>query len=275
MRSDGLRLEASRDVAADVGVRLWTNDGGLGEPAFGVHPGVELAWVEAGELVYRAGQRETAVRAGQAFVVPREVEHMTAFRGPARAGALALGPGLIAEIADTLGASARTLEASLLTHGPRLVALGALVRAEVLGAERGHLVAVESLAEAMTVAMLRGAGGRTTGAHARDPRIRAALERIHQSYAEPLGIEDLARAAGMSRFHFSRLFRESVGTSPYQYLVKTRVDRAAELLRSGRASVTEVALSVGFADLGRFARAFRAQKGATPAAWARTARGRR
>jgi AraC family transcriptional regulator len=265
-----LRLDAARHFGGGVFVRLWTHEDGRYDARVAAHDSAELAWVEEGEIIYRAGGREISVRAGEAAVIPREVEHATAFRGPTRAGALGLEPALIAEIADALGGPSRALDPAVLTTGARLAALGALIREEVIGAERGHLLAVESLAEAMTVAMLRGAGAATDHrAHARDPRVLAAIERIHAGYAEPLGIDDLARAAGMSRFHFCRLFREAVGTSPYQYLIKTRVDRAAELLRSGRASVTEVAFAVGFPDLSRFARAFRMQKGTPPGAWAR------
>jgi AraC family transcriptional regulator len=181
---------------------------------------------------------------------------------------------MVEELADALGGRAAALEPGKLKASSRVAALGKLVREEMAARESGYLLSVDALSEAMTVSMLRGAGERASGPTARDPRVRAVLDLVHSSYAEPIGIDDLARAAGTSRFHMSRLFRESVGQSPYQYLVRVRIERAAELLRGGKRSVTEVAFSVGFGDLGRFARTFRQLLGVTPGSFARGERGR-
>jgi transcriptional regulator GlxA family with amidase domain len=130
----------------------------------------------------------------------------------------------------------------------------------------------DALADALVVHALRAS--REVRAHggARDPRITAALDQVHAAYAEPLTVSDLARAAGMSRFHFSRLFQDETGDPPYRYLQRVRVRRGAELLRAGRHSVTEAALAVGFHDFGRFARVFRREIGCLPG---ELARGRR
>ncbi|MCA9620465.1 MAG: helix-turn-helix transcriptional regulator, partial [Myxococcales bacterium] len=101
-----------------------------------------------------------------------------------------------------------------------------------------------------------------------DPRIRRAADAVEARFADALTVDDLARIAGMSRFHFCRQFRGQMGVSPYQHLVATRVRRAAELLRRGRYSVTETAFEVGFSDPGRFARAFRRHMGCAPSAYA-------
>ena len=127
----------------------------------------------------------------------------------------------------------------------------------------------------MAIATVRGAAQRPSRPPPGDPRVRFAIERVHASYADPIQVDDLAAAAGMSRFHFSRLFRESTGFSPYQYLIRTRALRAAGLLRGGKTSVTEAAFAVGFGDLGRFARSFRAVVGTSPAQVAASAGSRR
>jgi len=87
---------------------------------------------------------------------------------------------------------------------------------------------------------------------------------VHARYCEPLAIADLARAAAMSRYHFSRRFRAELGVSPYRFLQRVRIQRARELLRGQQRSVTHVALAIGFTDLARFAAAFRAQFGVLP-----------
>src|SRR5262245_59506912 len=69
-------------------------------------------------------------------------------------------------------------------------------------------------------------------------------------YAEPLGVDDMARAAGLSRAHFSREFRRAFGESPHAYLLTRRLERAAALLRTTDRSVADICFSVVLASLG-------------------------
>src|SRR3954465_1610804 len=83
-------------------------------------------------------------------------------------------------------------------------------------------------------------------------------------YPEPLGIEELARAAGLSRAHFSREFRRAFGESPHAYLLTRRLERAASLLRTTDHSVAEICLAVGLTSVGSFTTSFRRMFGKTP-----------
>src|ERR1044071_2605055 len=82
-------------------------------------------------------------------------------------------------------------------------------------------------------------------------------------YFEPLGVEDLAKAAGLSRAHFSRAF----GVSPHAYLLTRRLERAAALLRNTDRSVVDVCLAVGLQGLGSFTTSFKRAYGMTPTAY--------
>ena len=86
-------------------------------------------------------------------------------------------------------------------------------------------------------------------------------------YAEPLEVEDLARAAGLSKAHFSREFRRTFGESPYVYLLTRRLERAAALLRSTDYSVAEICLEVGLRGVGSFTTSFKRMYGMTPTAY--------
>src|SRR6201992_3306867 len=88
-------------------------------------------------------------------------------------------------------------------------------------------------------------------------------------YAEPLGVGDMAAAAGLSRAHFSREFRRAVGESPHGYLLTRRLGPAAALLRTTDHSVTEICFSVGLASLGSFTTSFKRIYGVTPTAYRR------
>jgi AraC-like DNA-binding protein len=83
-------------------------------------------------------------------------------------------------------------------------------------------------------------------------------------YAEPLGVEDLAKAAGLSSAHFSREFRAAFGESPHSYLLTRRMERAATLLRNTDRSITDVCLSVGLQSIGSFTTSFTRTFGVSP-----------
>ena len=83
-------------------------------------------------------------------------------------------------------------------------------------------------------------------------------------FREPLGVDDLARAAGLSRAHFSREFRRAFGESPHAYLLTRRLERAASLLRMTDRSVADVCVSVGLSSVGSFTSTFTRTYGMSP-----------
>ncbi len=86
-------------------------------------------------------------------------------------------------------------------------------------------------------------------------------------YAEEIGVDDMARAAGLSRAHFSREFKRAFGESPHAYLLTRRLERAAALLRTTDRSVSDICFSVGLRSLGSFTTSFARTYGLSPAAY--------
>jgi AraC-like DNA-binding protein len=86
-------------------------------------------------------------------------------------------------------------------------------------------------------------------------------------YYEPLDVDDLARAAGLSRAHFSRQFRRAFGESPHAYLLTRRLERAAALLRGTDRSVADICFSVGLRSVGSFTTSFTRLFGVSPTAY--------
>jgi len=89
-------------------------------------------------------------------------------------------------------------------------------------------------------------------------------------YPEPLGVDELAREAGLSRAHFSREFRRAFGESPHAYLLTRRLERAAALLRTTDRTVAEICLDIGLQGLGSFTTSFKRTYGMTPTAYRAT-----
>jgi AraC-like DNA-binding protein len=86
-------------------------------------------------------------------------------------------------------------------------------------------------------------------------------------YSEPLRVEDMASAAGLSRAHFSREFQRAFGESPHAYLLTRRLERAAALLRGTDHSVADICFSVGLSSVGSFTTSFTRTYGVSPTAY--------
>jgi AraC family transcriptional regulator len=98
-------------------------------------------------------------------------------------------------------------------------------------------------------------------------RLKRVLAYIDDNLGGDINLDDLAGVARLSPHHFSELFRQSTGTSPYRYVLRRRVECAKVLLRESVMGVLEVALAVGFADQSHFSKVFRRVTGMAPGAW--------
>lgn len=97
--------------------------------------------------------------------------------------------------------------------------------------------------------------------------VTAARDLIDRHYTRNLTIARLAKASGLSSFHFIRSFRAAFGATPHQYLRAKRIERAKELLVTTPLPITEICDRIGFQSLGSFSSLFRRLTGQTPAAY--------
>lgn len=266
---EALPLLLDDEVTPLIRVRHWRQIGPCPRWPPSAHDRTEIAWVVRGSVRYVVGRQTIELGAGNGFVVPAGHEHETRIHHDTEALSIWLDQQLVLDMEASMGAS-RRLDAHTLVD-PSVSTLAHLVLHEARETQAGTRLIADALAEALCIKVLRKSAqnGRPS---ARDPRIRRAVELVEDGYQAPLTVRDMAQHAGMSRYHFSRSFKSHTGLSPYQYLTQTRVRRAAEMLRRGRTTVTEAALTVGFADLSRFARAFRRYQGCSPSDYARTNR---
>lgn len=94
--------------------------------------------------------------------------------------------------------------------------------------------------------------------------LRRARDHADRHYADALDVAALADVAGLSKYHFLRLFKATYGHTPGEYLSQRRIERAQDLLRATNLTVTEVCHAVGFSSLGSFSSRFRELVGETP-----------
>ena len=96
-----------------------------------------------------------------------------------------------------------------------------------------------------------------------------AVRIIDAGFADPITVEGLAAAVGLGRQRFAVAFRRTVGVTPYNYVLRRRLEAAAERLRAGPEPVLSIALDAGFGDLSEFTRRFRLRFGVSPGVWRR------
>lgn len=101
-------------------------------------------------------------------------------------------------------------------------------------------------------------------------RLRRVLELVDRRLAEPLSLADVADAAGLSRFHFSRAFQNAMGEPPMAYVARRRLDLAKRLLRDTSLPLAEIATRCGLGSPSRFSSAFRRGAGRTPSDYRRS-----
>lgn len=101
------------------------------------------------------------------------------------------------------------------------------------------------------------------------PKLAQVIEYIDEYLAHNLGLADLAEVVGMSQYHFTRQFKRSMGITPYQYLLKQRIERAKLLLLQNKLNIAEIALECGFANQGHLNYHFKRLINITPRAFAK------
>jgi len=219
-----------------------------------------LAFVRRGSFGCRTQGESHELVAGSVFVV-RPGREYTATHDHHGCGDECLS----FKLSDQLAEGKDLWNLARLPPLPELMVLGELAQAAVEGRTA---IGVDEAALLFIVKTSSIASGGISGSFRMNARERRkAVETalwIEANAAEPVGLEHAARYAGFSPFHFLRLFSKVTGVTPHQYLLRTRLRRAARLLSQEDLPVTDVALDCGFADLSNFVRTFRRAAGVSP-----------
>jgi AraC-like DNA-binding protein len=233
-----------------------------------------ISFVEAGTFTVRPTRPAAAapwfLAPGMLFVTPREFE-FACRHGDEDPVDRCLSVTYSAEaVEDLRGAGLPALRASGVRATPPQHFLRRRLRS--LGArspDARDALELELLAGALFESLAGGVtlpdGGRPALSGDVMRRIARAADHIEAEYARPLTLAELAATAGMSKFHFARVFGSLVGMPPHQYLIAVRLREAARRLELG-ASVTSTCYGVGFSSPSHFAAAFRRRFGVRPSA---------
>src|ERR1700686_2051877 len=180
------------------------------------------------------------------------------------------------ELVETIGDRTEIWRVGAAPPLPELMVLGELAQAAACGRSDIGLDEGRQLFASRFVEVVSGRSREPATVTARDRRraVETALWIDANSHQE-IDLEGAAGQAGISPFHFLRLFANVIGATPHQYLVRSRLKHAARLLADGDRAITDIAYDVGFCDLSNFVRTFRRAAGVSPRRFREAARGKR
>lgn len=272
----GLRLpvhaharRGERDITVSVGHQAVTRrrEGRLDRVAILVPLGsaeCELIWSsDSGK------HEEQAVVARQVCVIGMECPHRIAWRCAGDVAILRVGPGFLLDLPAEAMRRTEVYDLTVLAKGDVGMHEAARMLQSIAQNPAAHPPKyLESWGTVLATHVLRahcGGTGRPKGKGIFSP---AQLERlahhIQTHMQHPLTVNDLSREVGLSAYHFIRTFKRTTGESPHQYLLRCRLERAHELLKTGNFRVSEVSNSVGFYDQSHLDRHFRRRFGIRP-----------
>jgi AraC family transcriptional regulator len=152
---------------------------------------------------------------------------------------------------------------------PQIEAIALMFLAELKQENLGGRLYIESLANVLTVHLLRQYA--TAKPHRQiykgglpQRQLAQVLDYIHEHLDQDLKLADLAQLLGISQFHFSHSFKQALGVSPYQYLIQQRIERAKQLLKQTERPIMDIALDCGFNSHSHMSKQFRQLTGMTP-----------
>ncbi len=224
-----------------------------------------------GELVTERGRHSMQYSAGEARFTPAGPPLAFRWHGEVHVLMLGFESWFLERVAAELGCSVALPTDVNTATLPAAHPAAALVRqlAQELSAGPGSSLVADGLGRAIAVLLLRQFQSLPpvkSEPAAPPAAVLRAVTLMRRRLADPLSLDEIAAAAGLSPFHFSRQFKAATGHPPHEYLVRLRVDRAQELLRQhGRSwNMAAVAREVGFSDQSHLARHFKRVVGITP-----------
>ncbi len=248
------------------------NTGPDARPFTEVHSGYSVSYVRKGSFGYRVRGECYELVAGSVLVGQPGDEFMCTHEHHV-CGDECLAFHLPPDFVELIGGDVDTWRSAGLPPLPELMVLGELAQAAAgqrsdVGLDEAGLCFASRFVEVVT-------GRRPGPQHATAKDRRRAVEAamwIQAHSQQDIALDHAASQAGLSAFHFLRLFSRVLGVSPHQYLVRSRLRHAARLLADGDRAVTDVALDVGFADLSNFVRTFHRAAGVSPRVFRQVAR---
>ncbi len=237
---------------------------------------IALHWMKNDVMVERMmdeTRRQELVSYESSVIVPANTHHRSAWGQEVEFTLLIFEPTYLAQIAhETVNGDRVELVPQFTKLDPVIASVGSALKTELETEGHWGRLYAESATTFLAAHLLRHYCTRTQFLKDYPDglpkyKLRQAIAYIHEHLSEEISLEALAAYLNMSQYYFSHLFKQSLGISPYQYVLRQRVDKAKQLLKRRKLTLTDVALECGFANQTHFTKHFRKLTGITPRAY--------
>ena len=217
-----------------------------------------------------ARRQDYSMSIGDLAIVPAHVNHCIVNKQECEGLFLALDPQFVAQIAhETVDPDSTELVPTFIQSDPLIYHLGLALKSELETDYFGSRSYVESLTTALAAHLVKKYSTRKVKLDRYDDglsrySLRQALSYINDNLHTNLKIAEIATVVGMSPYYFSRLFRQSMGLSPHEYLTQCRLELAKQMLKKTDLKIIEIAADVGFNSQSHFITLFKQHVGTTP-----------
>jgi AraC family transcriptional regulator len=208
-------------------------------------------------------------RSGSIEILPAHISLGSSWTQEVEFTHLYLEPSFVSRVAyESVDPDRVELALSLQQPSSLVWSMGAALRSILQTEERNSRFYADSMATALAAHLLTHYATRSHVFREYDGlpkfKLKVAIDYINSHLGEDISLTDIATEVGMSQYHFSRLFKRSMGMTPHAYLIRQRVDRAKQLLSTTELTILEIGNECGFANPSHFAKCFRQQMGITP-----------
>jgi AraC family transcriptional regulator len=214
--------------------------------------------------------QKSSLVAGHSLILPLGTAYWISENQKNTAITLGFNPGFLARsVSERFSSTCLELHPQFPTFDPLIHQIGLALKAELKRNPQGSRIYAESAATFLATHLLHHYASRKHAPYDYQGglpkhKLQPVIDYIYANLDRNLGLSDLAELVQMSPYHFSRLFKQSTGHSPYQFVIKCRVQRAKELLLNSDLSIAQITYTVGFANQSHLTNHFKRMLGVTP-----------
>ncbi len=208
---------------------------------------------------------------GNVAIYPADVDYRLRWDRDAEVLLLGIDPVLLNLAADEMDLETAQLMPILAMQDPLIQGMALALKVELKSQQMSGKLYADAIAQTLALHLLRNYSTHQpiiqlpTGGMPKH-KLHQATDYINDHLEQELSLSNLAAVVQMSPFHFARLFKQSTGLAPHQFVIRCRVERAKELLLQGKLGIADIAVEVGFANQSHLTRHFKRIVGVTPRA---------
>lgn len=228
--------------------------------------------IKKAERVLNGRTQHESINNGDVTVIPANIHHISRCESGGEFILLSLEPAFFNRIAlETVDLQNIDITPHFFTPDPLIQQIGLALKSELESDGMGTRVYIESLANTLCIHLLKRYGADqenipqyTHGKGLSRLKLQQAMEYIHDNLDKDLSLAEISAVVSMSMYHFSRLFKQSTGFAPHQYVINCRIEKAKILLTRSEKTIDQIYQLVGFQNQSHFTNVFRKLMGTTP-----------